>query len=154
MNGCRFGCREKHCPVLQDNEMNIGDIQMDSQIKIAPCGLVCSRCDAYRATPLNDPEKLELVAAKWREMNYCDEIKAEYLPCDGCMSECGRKSFFCTNMCKIRSCIIQRGLQVCSDCPDYDRGNAKCFVFSSHEIGMYQDDIILCKSEKTGKRNT
>ncbi|GEM_PF-3666499 len=44
---------------------------MDSQIKIAPCGLVCSRCDAYRATQLNAPEKLELVAAKWREVNHC-----------------------------------------------------------------------------------
>jgi len=92
---------------------------MDSQIKIAPCGLVCSRCDAYRATQLNDQEKLELVAAKWRELNHCDDIKAEYLPCDGCMSECGRKSFFCTNLCGIRKCIIRRGFQVCSDCPDY-----------------------------------
>jgi len=90
-----------------------------TQIKIAPCGLVCSRCDAYRATQLNNPEKLELVAAKWRKLNHCDDIKAEYLPCDGCMSECGRKSFFCTNMCGIRKCIIQRGFQVCSDCPDY-----------------------------------
>jgi len=93
---------------------------MDPQIKIAPCGLVCSQCDAYRATQLHDQEKLELVAKKWCELNHCDDIKAEYLPCDGCMNEGGCKSFFCTNICQIRQCIVKRGFQVCSDCPEYD----------------------------------
>ena len=30
------------------------------QINIVPCGLICSRCDAYCATLENSPEKLEL----------------------------------------------------------------------------------------------
>ena len=78
------------------------------QINISPCGLVCSQCDAYRATQLNDAEKLELVAADWRELNHCDDIKAELLPCDGCMTEGGRKCFYCENMCEIRRCAIQK----------------------------------------------
>lgn len=89
------------------------------EIKIAPCGLVCSRCDAYRATQENSPEKLELVAASWRKLNHCDEIKAEFLPCDGCMSEGGRKCFFCEHMCQIRSCVIEKKVKVCSECPQY-----------------------------------
>lgn len=93
---------------------------MESQIIIAPCGLICSHCDAWRATQMNDPEKLEMVAAKWRELNQTDEIKAEYLPCDGCMTKGGRKNLFCSGMCEIRKCIIKRGIQICSDCPDFE----------------------------------
>ncbi|MEA4863506.1 MAG: DUF3795 domain-containing protein [Victivallaceae bacterium] len=89
------------------------------QINIAPCGLVCSRCDAYRATKLNDPEKLELVAADWRKRYKCEDIKAERLPCDGCMTEGGRKSFYCGSICGIRQCALGKGVGVCSECRDY-----------------------------------
>lgn len=89
------------------------------QINISPCGLVCSQCDAYRATQLNDAEKLERVAADWRQLNHCDDIKAELLPCDGCMTEGGRKCFYCENMCEIRRCATQKKVKVCSECPDY-----------------------------------
>lgn len=92
---------------------------MSTQINIAPCGLVCSRCDAYRATEANDPAKLELVAAHWRKINHCDDIKAEYLPCEGCMNEGGRKSFFCENLCEVRRCALENGVKVCSECPKY-----------------------------------
>ncbi|GEM_PF-152950 len=93
---------------------------MNQEVKVAPCGLLCSHCDAYRATQMNDPEKYELVAAKWRELNHCDEIKAEHIPCDGCMSKDGRKTVFCLYMCKIRQCILSKGYQVCSECPEFE----------------------------------
>jgi len=89
------------------------------QINISPCGLVCSQCDAYRATQLNDAEKLELVAISWRERYQCPDIKAELLPCDGCMTEGGRKCYPCEHACPIRPCAIARGVKVCSECPDY-----------------------------------
>lgn len=89
------------------------------QINISPCGLVCSQCDAYRATQLNDTEKLELVAADWRERYCCPDIKAESLSCDGCMTEGGRKCFHCGNICTIRPCAIAKGVKVCSECPEY-----------------------------------
>jgi len=89
------------------------------QINISPCGLVCSRCDAYRATQENSPEKLELVAADWRKCNHCDDIKAELLPCDGCMTEGGRKCYFCEHICPIRPCAEEKGVKICSECPDY-----------------------------------
>jgi len=88
------------------------------QLNIAPCGLICSRCDAYRATQENSPEKLVRVAAEWRKLNYCDEIKADLLSCDGCMTDGGRKNASC-GMCKIRLCAIQKDVKVCSECPDY-----------------------------------
>lgn len=89
------------------------------QINISPCGLVCSQCDAYRATQLNDAEKLELVAADWRKRYNCPDIKAELIPCDGCMTEGGRKCFHCENSCTIRPCAIDKGVKVCSECAEY-----------------------------------
>ncbi len=89
------------------------------QINISPCGLVCSKCDAYRATQMNDPEKLEMVAADWRKRYQCPDIKAELIPCDGCMTEGGRKCYHCDNSCTIRPCAIAKGVQICSECPEY-----------------------------------
>ncbi|MDO5553599.1 MAG: DUF3795 domain-containing protein [Planctomycetia bacterium] len=88
-------------------------------INIAPCGLVCSQCDAFRATQENNSEKLELVAACWRKLNSCDDITAEFLSCDGCMNSVGRKSYFCANMCKIRHCAVEKKVEVCSDCSQF-----------------------------------
>jgi len=97
------------------------------EINIAPCGLVCSQCDAYRATQLDDESKLELVAADWRKRYHCDEIKAELIRCDGCMSESGRKSYHCEHTCPIRSCAISKGAKVCSECAEYPCATLKEF---------------------------
>lgn len=97
------------------------------QINISPCGLVCSRCDAYRATQENSPEKLELVAADWRKRYHCDDIKAELIPCDGCMTEGGRKCYHCDHSCAIRPCAVEKGVKICSECPDYPCGKLKEF---------------------------
>lgn len=89
------------------------------QINISPCGLVCSRCDAYRATRLDDTAKLELVAADWRQRYHCDDIKAELIRCDGCMTEGGRKCYHCEHSCPIRPCAIAKGVKICSECAEY-----------------------------------
>ena len=89
------------------------------QINIAPCGLVCSRCDAYRATQENSPEKHELVAADWRKRYHCDDIRAELIPCDGCMTEGGRKCHHCEHSCEIRKCVGGKQVKVCSECAEY-----------------------------------
>ena len=89
------------------------------QINIAPCGLVCSRCDAYRATQENSPEKLELVAADWRKRDDCDDIRGELIPCDGCMTEGGRKCHHCEHSCEIRKCVGGKQVKVCSECAEY-----------------------------------
>jgi len=89
------------------------------QINISPCGLVCSQCDAYRATQENSPEKLELVAADWRKRYQCDQIKAENISCDGCMTDGGRKCGHCEQSCPIRPCAVAHGVKICSECRDY-----------------------------------
>ena len=97
------------------------------QINISPCGLVCSRCDAYRATQLDDPAKLELVAADWRQRYHCDDIKAELIRCDACMTAGGRKCHHCEHTCRIRPCALAKGVKICSECPDYPCAALKDF---------------------------
>jgi len=103
------------------------------QINIAPCGLICSKCDAFRATQANDPAMLERVAEHWRKLNNCDDIKAEFIPCDGCMNDCGRKSFYCQNMCELRACAIKNGVQVCSECKSFPCDILKAFLANAPE---------------------
>jgi hypothetical protein len=106
------------------------------QIHIAPCGLVCDRCDAYRATQLNDPEKLELVAADWRKRYQCEEIKAELIPCDGCMTDGGRKCYHCENTCEIRRCALAKGVKICSECSEYPCKTLDHFLAYATEQGL------------------
>lgn len=104
-----------------------------SSINIAPCGLICSRCDAYRATQENSPEKHELVTANWRKLNLCDDTGAEYLTCDGCLNATGRKSYFCANMCEIRHCVVEKRRRSCSGCPEYPCDKLNTFLKSAPE---------------------
>ena len=89
------------------------------QINIAPCGLVCSKCDAFIATQLNDPAKLELVAADWRKRYQCDDINIENIRCNGCMTDGGPKCTHCESGCDVRKCAIARNVAVCGECKDY-----------------------------------
>lgn len=89
------------------------------EINIAACGLICSKCDAFVATRLNDPAKLELVAADWRKRYKCDAITAGNIRCTGCMTEGGPKCGHCENGCQVRKCAMKKGVSVCGECAEY-----------------------------------
>jgi len=73
---------------------------------IAYCGLDCSKCDGYLATQSGNDEELIKVAIKWSKL-YRADVKPEYVVCDGCRVG-GRKSYYCTNLCKIYKCCLER----------------------------------------------
>lgn len=81
---------------------------------IACCGLDCEKCEARLAT-LNDDNRLrEKVAKEWGEMNQM-EFQPEWINCMGCRTErC--KTFYCSDVCKIRKCVLQKGYNTCGDC--------------------------------------
>lgn len=83
---------------------------------IAACGLVCSRCDAYRATRDDDRDKLEMVAADWRQRYRCPEIAADNIRCNGCMTEGGPKCGHCETGCGVRRCAMDKKVSTCSQC--------------------------------------
>jgi hypothetical protein len=84
---------------------------------IAACGLDCAKCEAYLATQANDQAALERVAEKWRVDFNSADISAENILCDGCMAG-GRVAGYC-QICNIRACAVERGLQNCAGCSDY-----------------------------------
>ena len=85
---------------------------------IAYCGLDCLNCPAYVATQADDREALERTAAMWREEFNSPYITADNILCDGC-SAGGRLSGYCS-ICEIRACAVERGLETCAPCADYE----------------------------------
>jgi hypothetical protein len=86
---------------------------------IAICGLDCSKCDAYIATQTDNQELRIKTAKLWAELNNAS-ILPEHINCDGCRA-CGRKTFFCDQLCQVRQCALKRGVTTCADCPELDK---------------------------------
>jgi predicted nucleic acid binding AN1-type Zn finger protein len=95
------------------------------------CGLDCIQCPAYVATQSGDQEALEKTAAMWREQFGSPEITAESILCDGCRGG-GRLSGYC-NICEIRLCASERGVETCAPCGDYD-GCGKLVAIHGHSV--------------------
>jgi hypothetical protein len=85
---------------------------------IAYCGLVCTDCPAYVATQADDRTALEQVVVQWREAYNAPHMTVEYVICDGCLSDEGRRCGHCAE-CEIRACGVGRGVVNCAHCPDY-----------------------------------
>ena len=85
---------------------------------IAPCGLDCASCEAYRLTQANDTAGLEALAAKWRVEFNSPEITVQSVTCDGCLAASGRLGGYC-GMCGVRKCAVERSLTTCAECGDY-----------------------------------
>ena len=85
---------------------------------IAYCGIVCTECDAYKATRANDPAILEKVAAEWREQ-FDPNITVADVACDGCLATSDRLCSHCA-VCDIRACGKERGVVNCAHCVDYE----------------------------------
>lgn len=86
---------------------------------IACCGLDCEKCDARIATITNDDALREKTAALWTKLNGVT-ITPEMITCTGCRTA-GVKTPFCNSLCRIRSCVREKGLNTCADCPQLDK---------------------------------
>ncbi len=86
---------------------------------ISACGLVCSRCDAYRATKAGDDAALERVVSDWKARYNIPELRVEHVRCMGCMTESEPKCDHCGKHCGIRKCVVGKGLSTCAQCGDF-----------------------------------
>lgn len=84
---------------------------------IACCGLDCSKCEGYLATQADDYRQRAEVARQW-SARYDADIKPEHINCDGCRST-GRKFFYCSDICELRKCCIEKDLANCAACDLY-----------------------------------
>jgi len=85
---------------------------------IAYCGLVCTTCEAYLATQVNDRAALERMAERARVEYGSPNATADNVMCDGCLSPSARKCGYCAE-CAVRACGAARGVANCATCPDY-----------------------------------
>jgi hypothetical protein len=84
---------------------------------IACCGLDCLQCGAYQATQADDDEKRVSVAKEWSD-RYDVEVRPEQINCDGCRSD-GQQFYYCSDICVIRRCCVQKELAHCVACDMY-----------------------------------
>ena len=80
------------------------------------CGIDCEKCDAFIATRNNDQALREKTAKLWAELNNAP-ILPEHINCEGCRKD-GAKTFFCSELCAVRRCALEKGFETCGDCPD------------------------------------
>lgn len=83
------------------------------------CGLDCDQCGAYIATRDNDDHRRRETAKEWSEM-FNVEIDPKTINCKGCTSD-GPLFSHC-NVCKVRKCAQDAGLENCASCDDYPCG--------------------------------
>ena len=86
---------------------------------IACCGLDCQKCDARIATINNDEQLRQKTAQKWSEMNNAPQITPDTINCMGCRTE-GIKFAYCSHMCPIRRCAIEKGYDTCASCKEIE----------------------------------
>lgn len=82
---------------------------------LAYCGLVCSDCNAYKATVNNDETLRKQTAGEWSKMFRVD-IKTELINCLGCNSDV---RFSYCSMCQIRACSSERKYDTCAQCDSF-----------------------------------
>ena len=106
---------------------------------MAYCGLVCSDCGAFIATLENDDAKRRQVADAWSKM-FGREFKPQDINCDGCLTRDGRHIDYC-NICEIRKCGIERGVENCAYCVDYGCEKLSKFVENVPEAKKTLEEI-------------
>jgi hypothetical protein len=86
---------------------------------IAFCGLDCGQCPAYLATQADDDQARAKVAEQWRVEFNTPGIQVSDINCDGCTAQEGRHFGHCFD-CNIRSCGVERGVENCAYCAEYE----------------------------------
>ena len=85
---------------------------------IAPCGLDCAQCEAYKLTQADDVTGLEALVVKWKVEFNAPDMTIQDVTCDGCLAASGRVGGYCA-MCEIRKCAVERSFATCAKCSDY-----------------------------------
>jgi hypothetical protein len=106
---------------------------------VAFCGLVCTDCDAFIATQENNDVKRKEVAEAWSK-EFGGEIKPEEINCDGCLTKEGRHINH-WNVCEIRKCGMEKGVENCAYCNDYNCQKLTVFLENSPEAKETLEEI-------------
>jgi len=79
------------------------------------CGYRCDQCLAYRTNVENNPDNRTKLSDGWYQY-FGFRIPPEQIICDGCMTE---NPQLIDQSCPVRTCVMEWGLDNCSQCEDY-----------------------------------
>jgi len=85
---------------------------------IAPCGLDCAQCDAFKLTQANDQAGLEALAVRWQVEYSAPNLTVAGVTCDGCLATTGRLGAHCAE-CNIRACAVEHSFTTCAECDQF-----------------------------------
>lgn len=89
------------------------------------CGYRCDLCLAYKPNVDAHPENRQVLSDGWFKY-FGFRIPSEAIECDGCMSENPK---LIDQSCPVRPCAIERGLDNCGICGDFD-----CAKFMERQV--------------------
>ena len=92
---------------------------------ITRCGYRCDLCLAYKDNIETDDQR-EFLSDTWYKI-YGFRILAQEIYCEGCIS-CDTPKLI-DNKCPVRPCVIEKGLENCSQCQDYP-----CELFNQRKV--------------------
>ncbi|MGD8780728.1 MAG: DUF3788 family protein [Ignavibacteria bacterium] len=104
------------------------------------CGYRCDLCLAYKGNIEKDDQRVFL-SDTWHKI-YGFRIPAKEIYCEGCISSDNPKLI--DKECPVRPCVIEKGLENCSQCEDYpcDRFNQRKVVYEN-----FAKDIDVSRTE-------
>jgi len=84
---------------------------------ISRCGFKCSLCMIYKDNLKGEQDKIRFrdILRKY----YGDEVTLEQCYCDGCIADDSENPIRINTECKIRPCVIEKGLENCAYCDQY-----------------------------------
>jgi len=108
------------------------------------CGFRCDLCLAYKDNIENNAQR-QLLSDGWYKI-YGFRIPAENIYCEGCINaECLTPKLIDKD-CPVRPCVIDKGIENCSQCDDYicDKLKDRMVVY---EDLLKKDDIKISRKE-------
>ena len=81
------------------------------------CGFRCDLCLAYRPNIEKNPSNRQKLSEGWFKY-FGFRLPPEQIACDGCMSDNPNPRLLDLD-CPVRPCVIERGLDNCSQCERY-----------------------------------
>jgi hypothetical protein len=118
------------------------------------CGYRCDLCLAYRPNIEREPGNRRKLSDGWHKY-FGFRIPPEEVCCDGCMAENAR---LLDSACRVRPCVIERGLDNCAQCDEYvcERLKERLVVYEDvqQRIGaeILEDDRICFIQAYENKR--
>ncbi len=116
---------------------------------LAPCGIDCAECAAYKATMSVDEEQMRKVVETFGEGKGSFNDWA----CLGCLHpEPGLIANYCAS-CGIRGCALERGVTNCAACSSYD-GCEKLKAFFAEEGGSIAARMTMLRGAFVSREQT